>query len=126
MAELKEEVKGTLTTTLVQQIEKVLEKIDVKKHFPKVTNEKFKLFMQGLGKNVMKDPDVDEMMNKLLIFSGSFMEGAPFARLVNPTLKKNYIEFEFDMMFPMGHIIDNKCNEIINDLEHAKGFAWLK
>ena len=71
MAELKEEVKGTLTTTLVQQIEKILEKIDVKKHFPKVTNEKFKLFMQGLGKNVMKDPDVDEMMNKLLIFSGA-------------------------------------------------------
>ena len=79
MAELKEEVKGTLTTTLVQQIEKVLEKIDVKKHFPKVTDEKFKLFMQGLGKNVMKDPDVDEMMKKLLIFSGSFMEGAPLS-----------------------------------------------
>ena len=124
MAELKEEEEQNIT--IIHQIEKLLEKIEVKKHFPKLTDDKMKLFMHSLGKNVLKDPDVDEMMKNLLIFSGSFLEGAPFARLVNPTLKKSYIEFEFDMMFPMGRVIDNKCDEVINDLEHAKGFVWLK
>ena len=52
------------------------------------------------------------------------MKGAPFARSLNPTLKKSYSEFEFDVMFPMERVIDNK---VINDLEHAKGFCgWSK
>ena len=124
MAKLKEEREENLT--IIHQIEKLLEKIDVKEHFPKLTNDKMKLFIHGFGKNILKDSSVDEMMKNLFIFSGSFIEGAPFARLVNPTLKRNYIEFEFDIMSPSGRVIDNKCDEVVYDLEHAKGFVWLK
>ena len=111
----------------IREIEDSIKRIDVNRHFPKITGEQFKTFLQGLGKNVMKDSNVDETLRNFVLFSGSFMEGAPFARMVNPTLKKEYIEFEFDMMFPVGRVIDNQhADEVVNDLEYAKGFTWVR
>lgn len=64
------EEEGKDNSIIIQEIKKLIEKIDVKKHFPKFTGDKMKHFMQGLGKSVMKVSDADEMINKFFIFSG--------------------------------------------------------
>ena len=58
--------------------------------------------------------------------SGSIMEGAAFARNLNPNLLEKYVEGEFDIMFPFAKVLKNKSIEIIVDLTYAKGFAWIK
>ena len=59
-------------------------------------------------------------------FSGSFMEGAAFARNLNPNFHKELFEGELDIMFPLTKILRNRSREVIVDLEYAKGFAWIK
>ena len=58
--------------------------------------------------------------------SGSLVEGAVFARNLNPNLPEKYLESEFDLMLPFAKILRNKSTEIIFDLTYAKGFAWIK
>ena len=59
--------------------------------------------------------------------SGSFMEGAAFVRNLNPNFQKDLLcEGEMDMMFPLSKILKNRLEEVIVDLEYAKGFAWIK
>ena len=59
-------------------------------------------------------------------FSGSFMEGAAFARNLNPNFHKELREGELDIMFPFAKILRNRSREVIVDLEYAKGFTWIK
>ena len=112
----------------LSHLKELLTKINVQKHFPKISDEQFKWFGYGIGKNFGRiDDDIElQELVKCFMFSGSFMEGAPYARLLNPNLKKEYIEFEFDMMFPMGRILENHEDSIIKNLEYSKGFAWLR
>ena len=59
--------------------------------------------------------------------SGSFMEGAAFVRNLNPNFQKDLLcEGEMDMMFPLSKTLKNRLEEVIVDLEYAKGFAWIK
>ncbi|XP_066920056.1 uncharacterized protein [Clytia hemisphaerica] len=112
----------------LSHLNELLTKIDVQKHFPKISDEQFKWFGYGLGKSfgqIDNEIELQELIQSFM-FSGSFMEGAAFARLMNPNLKKEYIEFEFDMMFPMGRIIEGHEDSVIKNLEYSKGFAWLR
>ena len=62
----------------------------------------------------------------LPIISGSFMEGAAFARNLNPHLNKKLYEQEVDIMVPVTKILRNRSREVIADLGYAKGFVWIK
>ena len=58
--------------------------------------------------------------------SGSTIEGAFFARNLNPNFPEKYIEGEMDVMLPLATISRNKSREVIVDLTYAKGFVWIK
>ena len=70
--------------------------------------------------------EIAEFMRTIFLISGSSMEGASLARNLNPNLNKKYFEREVDMMLPVTRILRNRSREVIVDLKHAKGFAWIK
>ena len=64
---------------------------------------------------------------ELFVLSGSAVEGALNARNMNPiNVTNKCYEGELDIMFPFTKILRNKSREVIIDLEHAKGFTWIK
>ena len=107
-------------------IEDLIKKIKIENHFPKVSDNKMKMFMTELAKQFgAPTEEINEALGSF-IYSGSFMEGAFLARNLNPKQKQRFYEAEFDMMFPLGRIVNGKEADVIQELDYAKGFVWLK
>ena len=114
-----------------QSLERLLKQINVGSYFPKdihdvmktisanIVGQQPKSFLENAMEHVEK---VAECWN----YSGSAVEGAAYARNLNPNLRKKYVECEWDVMIILAKILKTKAKEIIVDLTYAKGFAWIK
>ena len=112
-------------------IERLLHDNSLYGHCLKFKHDSMKCFFVNIAEQLHPKVKISaveaiEDLSKTFQMSGSIMEGAAYARNLNPSLPKKYAEAEFDFMIPFAKILKNKSIEIIVDLTYAKGFAWVK
>ena len=58
--------------------------------------------------------------------SGSIVEGATSARLVNPQLPKEHLEIETDFLLKYGTVSAEQIEKgLVRELPYAKGYVWI-
>ena len=113
-------------------IERQINQKQLYSEFPKFKRNFFQSFIFSFAEQLNgtfkeKGMELAKAYAELFVLSGSAVEGALNARNMNPiNVTNKCYEGELDIMFPFTKILRNKSREVIIDLEHAKGFTWIK